>query len=88
MKCCGSPTTSTAPNVTAAPSRAREVAAQFDALLANAAFEPLATAIGFYGDLVVNAASQAIARGEHGGLTDTLQRAIEDASRPASGIVR
>ena len=88
MKCCGSQTTYTAPKPAAAPSRAREVAAQFDALLANAAFKPLATAMGFYGDLVVNAASQAMARGQRGGLTDSLQRAIEDTSRPAAGELR
>ena len=84
MRCCGSPTTSTALNVSAAPSRAREVAAAFDALLASAAFEPLASAMGFYGDLVVNAATQSMARNERGGLTDRLERAIEDAARPAA----
>ncbi len=88
MKCCGSPITSTVPNVAVAPSRARDVAAQFDALLASAAFKPLASAMGFYGDLVVNAASQAIARNERGGLTDKLERAIEDAARSAADHAR
>ena len=43
MRCCGSQTTSTA----------REVAAQFEALLFKDAFAPLAKAMGFYGDAVV-----------------------------------
>jgi hypothetical protein len=59
--------------------RGREAAAQFNALLIGVAFKPLAAALGFYGDLVVGTASQAIARAEHGGLTDRLERSIEAA---------
>lgn len=80
MKCCGSQTTYIVPKAPA-PSRAREVAAQFDALLLNVAFKPLASALGFYGEIVVGTVSQAVARAERGGLTDRLERTIEAASR-------
>ncbi len=83
MKCCASPITSTARNAPADVARSRAAAAQFAALLMNAAFKPLAAAIGFYGDLVVGTATQSIARAEHGGLTDRLERAIEASARAA-----
>ena len=90
MRCCGSPTTSTVPNAEPAPRRGREVAAEFNALLIEVAFKPLASAMGFYGELVVGSASQAIARRERGGLTDRLERALESesASRSAASASR
>jgi hypothetical protein len=87
MKCCGSQTTYTVPNAHAVPDaqaarqRGREAAADFNALLIGVAFKPLATAMGFYGELVVGRVSRAVAREEHGGLTDRLQRTIEAAGR-------
>ncbi len=88
MKCCGSQIISTVPSLVKAPARAREVASQFNALLIDVAFKPLATAMGFYGELVVGSASQAIARQERGGLTDRLERAIDAAGRSAATVSR
>jgi hypothetical protein len=79
MKCSALQTTSTVPNT-------RDVAADFTALLFAQAFAPLAKAIGFYGESVVAEATRAMARSERGGLTDHLDRALENASR--SGIMR
>lgn len=87
MKCCGSQTTSTVLN-RESPTRARDLAAQFNALLIDVAFKPLASAMGFYGELVVGTAAQAIAREERGGLTDRLERAIDAAGRSASTVSR
>ena len=85
MKCCGSQTISTVPN-REPPARAREVASQFNALLIGVAFKPLASAMGFYGELVVASAAQSIAREERGGLSDRLERAIEAAGRSAATV--
>jgi hypothetical protein len=89
MKCCASPTISTVHNATSGPSssRAREAASQFNALLLGAAFKPLATALGFYGELVVSSASQAVARAERGGLTDRLERLITENAFVAGSTV-
>ncbi|GAC1299975.1 MAG: hypothetical protein NVSMB19_05580 [Vulcanimicrobiaceae bacterium] len=90
MKCCGSPTTSTVPNLqpgdgsgAAVPSRAREVAAAFNALLLAEAFKPLTKTMGFYGDTVVGIVARTMARDERGGLTDRLESALAAAARPA-----
>ncbi len=77
MRCCGSPTISTVPE----RSQAREVAADFAAVLFAQTLAPLAKSLGFFGDAVVGAAARAAARAETGGLTDRLQRAIEEAGR-------
>ncbi len=77
MRCCASPTTSTAPERTST----REVAAQFDALLLASALKPVAAALGFYGELVVGNVTQSVARAEHGGLTDRLESAIEASAQ-------
>jgi len=79
MRCCGSQTTSTVRNDDGTTRAAtREMAASFQALLVRQAFAPLVKAIGFYGDTVVAAAAQAMARAEHGGLTDRLESTIGD----------
>ncbi len=90
MKCCGSRTTSTVPELRSgeaavprsqsAASRSRDVAATFEALLMKSAFGPVSRALGFYGDLVVGEVAQTVARGEHGGLVDRLVEMIDDAS--------
>ncbi len=81
MKCCGSPITSTAPKAHAPGSeRSRELVSEFSALLFAQAFAPLSKAMGFYGDIVVKSATQAMMRSERGGLTDHLERALEAAS--------
>ncbi len=63
------------------PAAAREAAAQFAGLLFESAMRPLATTLGFYGDVVVASVAQSLARGERGGLTDCLARALRDAGR-------
>jgi len=63
------------------PATAREAAAQFAALLTAAAFKPLARALGFYGDIVVDGVAQSLARSERGGLTDRLTQTIANAER-------
>ncbi|MBC5800094.1 MAG: hypothetical protein GIX03_06400 [Candidatus Eremiobacteraeota bacterium] len=89
MKCCGSPTTSTAPEPRGDRGRdarqRRDVAAQFAAILTKAAFTPLAGALGFYGDFVVGEVARTLARNEHGGLTDALVRAISANERHDDG---
>lgn len=88
MRCSGSPITSTVPNAVGAhaPSlpdgRLREAAASFSAMLLRDAFAPLGKALGFYGDTVVGLVTQTLARNERGGLTDRLERSLEDATRP------
>jgi hypothetical protein len=57
---------------------ARELAAQFESLLLRAILAPLSTSLGFYGDAVAADAARTIARGERGGLTDALARAVAD----------
>jgi hypothetical protein len=84
MKCSASPTTSTVPSVSGSAPPAREVAAQFAALLFAQAFAPLSKAMGFYGETVVASAMQNLARNERGGLVDHLERALEAASLDAA----
>jgi hypothetical protein len=59
------------------PSRSsvRELAAGFEAMLMQAAFAPLAKAIGFYGDTVVGIATRSMLR-DSSELTSTFERAF------------
>jgi len=75
MRCNASPTTCNGPKVIERTD-AREVAAQFDAMLMQAAFEPLASALGFYGDAVVGSVSRNVAEHERGGLAASLEREL------------
>ena len=70
----------TAAPTTAASNATREMAAQFEAMLFKEAFAPLSKAMGFYGDSVVSAAAQAMARGAEG-LADPLASAMDAAAR-------
>jgi hypothetical protein len=83
MKCFESQTTSIARS-TAPQHAVRDAAASFEALVVREAFAPLAKAIGFYGDTVVAAAAQAMARSERGGLTDRLERSMRVPEPPDS----
>jgi hypothetical protein len=85
MRCCGSPITSTAPDPGSGRAQSLQIAAQFEALLLKEAFTSLATAIGFYGDAVVEAAAHAMTSREGDGLTGPLERAIEAANRGTAG---
>ncbi len=65
MRCSASPTTCIAPKTgiaerAAVGSRAKEAASQFEAMLFSKALAPVAKAMGFYGDLVVAAATHAM----------------------------
>jgi hypothetical protein len=84
MRCCGSPTTSTVPEPARAPTPNRELAAQFAALLFKEAFAPLAKAMGFYGDLVVAAATQSTFRGSGAVVSAPLDHATESATRDSA----
>lgn len=75
MRCSASPTTCSVASVPHA-SDAREVAAQFEAMLMQSAFAPLAASLGFYGDVVVGSVARDVARREHGGLGATLERQL------------
>jgi hypothetical protein len=62
-------------------SSVRELAAGFEAMLLQAAFAPLAKAIGFYGETVVGIATRSMLR-DDSGLTSTFERALpQDAGR-------
>jgi hypothetical protein len=56
---------------------ARDAAAQFAGMLIQSAFRPLATALGFYGDLVVASVAQSMARDERSGLTGRFAALLE-----------
>jgi hypothetical protein len=76
MRCCASPTTSTAPDPPP-----REAASSFAALLYQEAFAPLAQPLGFFGEAAVAALCRSLARSECGGLAARLEQLIETARR-------
>ena len=61
----------------------RDVGAQFEALVMANALEPLAKALGFYGDAIVRSAATAMFRDERDALTERLD-ALGD--RVESGV--
>jgi hypothetical protein len=81
MRCCQSPANAVVHDSDARRSGAREVAAQFEALLFREAFAPLSKAMGFYGDIVAGVVAQAMVRGAGAGLTAPLERVIEGKPR-------
>lgn len=81
MRCSASPTTCSVASVPR-PSDAREVAAQFEAMLMQSAFAPLAASLGFYGDAVVGSVAREVARDARGGLGDALERQLALGGRP------
>jgi hypothetical protein len=96
MRCCGSPTTSTADARVEPPSSsgvrahdvsdAREAAAAFTALLLRIALEPLAKPLGFYGDVAVDACARAMARNDGGHLLGGLAEALLRSGTTASEV--
>jgi hypothetical protein len=58
---------------------ARVVVADFQGLVLQSAFAPLAKSMGFYGDIVVGIAARAIARNTCEEFTNTLERAISSS---------
>ena len=60
MKCCGSQTTSTAPEpaARAASLRSADAPRFFEALMLSAALKPVADALGYYGELVIERCAQ------------------------------
>jgi hypothetical protein len=85
MRCCQSPARTVAHDADTRRSGAREVAAQFEALLFREAFAPLSKAMGFYGDIVTGVVAQAMVRGAGAALTAPLERAIEGIARDGVG---
>jgi hypothetical protein len=63
--------------------RAREVAVAFEGMLLREALAPLAKPMGFYGDLVLGACTQAVAERSHAGLATALQSLLERTRRDA-----
>jgi hypothetical protein len=61
--------------------RAREVAVAFEGMLLREALAPLAKPLGFYGDLVLGACTQAVAERSHAGLATALQSLLERTRR-------
>ena len=61
MKCSGSPIICTAANVVR-PQQPHDAAKAFETLLFRLALEPLARPLGFFGDVVIDAAATAISR--------------------------
>ncbi len=55
---------------------ARTVAADFEGLVLQSAFAPLATRMGFYGDVVVGISTRGILRNMGDDFTNTLERAL------------
>ncbi len=84
MRCCGSPTTSTAPSAAAVSgenARAHEAAVAFEGLMLRQCLAPLAKPLGFYGDLVLGACTQAVAERSRAGFAAMLESLIERARR-------
>ena len=73
MRCNGLPTTSTA----AERARLHDAAVRFEALLFEAALEPFAKALGFFGEVATAAGAVALARAQRGGLAAGIERALE-----------
>ncbi len=61
--------------------RAHEVATAFEGMLLQQCLAPLAKPMGFYGDLVLGACTQAVAERSRGGLAAMLESMIERARR-------
>jgi hypothetical protein len=55
---------------------ARAVSADFEALILQSAFAPLAKSMGFYGDVVVGIATRALLRSPSDDFANTLERAL------------
>jgi hypothetical protein len=55
---------------------ANALARQFEAMLFADALRPLATALGFYGEIVTGELAASIARRSHDGLADALERSL------------
>ncbi|MBC5810717.1 MAG: hypothetical protein GIW95_07700 [Candidatus Eremiobacteraeota bacterium] len=55
------------------------MAAQFEALLFRTALAPLATSLGFFGGVALDAVALSVARGHEGGLRAILERALARA---------
>ncbi len=55
---------------------ARAVSADFEALILQSAFAPLAKSMGFYGDAVVGIATRALLRSQSDDFANTLERAL------------
>ncbi len=64
------------PPIADSTTSARAVAADFEGLVLQSAFAPLAKSMGFYGDVVVGIATRALVRGADDDFTNALERAL------------
>jgi|HubBroStandDraft_6_1064221.scaffolds.fasta_scaffold2419897_2 hypothetical protein len=64
----------------------REVAVRFEALLFESALKPLAGALGFFGEVALNATAVAMARAGHDPLQRLLERALAGEAHRATGV--
>ena len=83
MRCSASPTTCTAAERS---SETREVAVRFEALLFESALKPLAGALGFFGEVALNATAVAMARAGHDPLQRLLERALTSEAHRTEGV--
>ncbi len=84
MNCCGMQTGGAgALAAGAASGRAHETAVAFEGMLLRECLAPLAKPMGFYGDIVLGACTQAIAERSRGGLATMLEALVERACRDA-----
>jgi hypothetical protein len=66
--------------------RTHEVAVRFEALLFESALKPLAGALGFFGEVALNATAVAMARAGHDPLQRLLERALASEAQRTSGV--
>ena len=90
MRCCASPTTSSAdpPSSFAPTDGAHDAAITFETLLFGQTLKPLADSLGFYGDVVTGACAQSVARSLSGDLTDRLARLFTPEAPQQGGVPR
>lgn len=67
----------------AANGRAHGAAVAFEGMLLRECLAPLAKPMGFYGDIVLGACTQAVAERSRGGLATMLEALVERARRDA-----
>ncbi len=70
------------PPITDSANAPRAVAADFEALVLQSAFAPLAKSMGFYGDVVVGIATRSLVHGAGDDFTATLERALSAETGP------
>jgi hypothetical protein len=87
MNCCGMQAGGAGSLAGGAESgRAHEAAVAFEGMLLRECLAPLAKSMGFYGDIVLGACTQAVAERSRRGLATMLETLIERARRDAEPL--